>query len=100
MVPFEITVEELKKLMDEKAPLQLIDCREPNEYALSNIGGTLIPIREISQNLDDFDPEVPIVVMCHVGGRSTMVTEFLRRNGYPAAQNLRGGIDEWSEKID
>ncbi|MBV8580868.1 MAG: sulfurtransferase, partial [Candidatus Eremiobacteraeota bacterium] len=42
----------------------------------------------------------PIVVMCHHGGRSARVTQFLEANGYANAVNLDGGIDAWSESID
>jgi rhodanese-related sulfurtransferase len=100
MVPFEVKVEELKKLLDEGKPVQLIDCREVSEYALSNIGGTLIPMNEIPQHLNDFDPDKELIIMCRTGSRSAMVTEFLRRNGYPNAQNLQGGIYAWNERID
>ena len=43
----EITVEELKQLIDEGADFQLIDVREPYEYDIANIGGTLIPLGTI-----------------------------------------------------
>jgi rhodanese-related sulfurtransferase len=100
MIPFEITVEELKKKIDADEPIQLIDCREVKERAVSNIGGTLIPINEIPQHLNDFDSDKELIVYCRTGSRSAMVTEFLRRNGFPNAQNLQGGIYAWNERID
>ncbi len=100
MIPFEITVEDLKKKMDAAEPIQLIDCREANEFATSNIGGTLIPMNTIPQHLEEFDTETPLIILCRTGSRSAMVTEFLRRNGYPNAQNLQGGIYAWNERID
>jgi rhodanese-related sulfurtransferase len=100
MIPFEITVEELKKKMDAAEPIQLIDCREAKEFSISNIGGTLIPMNEIPQHLGEFDPDQELIVLCRTGSRSAMVTEFLRRNGFPNAQNLQGGIYAWNERID
>jgi rhodanese-related sulfurtransferase len=41
-----------------------------------------------------------IVVLCHVGGRSLRVTRWLRQQGFTQAQNLSGGIDQWSQEID
>jgi rhodanese-related sulfurtransferase len=38
--------------------------------------------------------------MCHAGGRSARVTQFLEANGYDNVENLAGGIDAWSEQID
>jgi rhodanese-related sulfurtransferase len=100
MLPFEITVEELKKKMDAGEDFQLIDCRQPDEFNLSNIGGTLIPMNEMPQHLNDFDPDKELFIFCRTGSRSAMVTEFLRRNGFPNAQNVQGGIFAWNEKID
>ena len=101
MTPFEITVEEFKKLQDDTtAEYQLIDVREPNEFATANIGGTLIPMRTLPQHFNDLRDDVPLVIMCHIGGRSTMAAEFLRRNGFENAQSLAGGIEAWSQRID
>jgi adenylyltransferase/sulfurtransferase len=100
VIPFEITVEELKVLLDKKEPVQLIDCRTQDEYALSNIGGTLIPMNEIPRHLNEFDPDAKLIIVCRSGSRSAMVTEFLRHNGFPNAQNLHGGIYDWHERID
>ncbi len=100
MIPFEITVEELKKLQDDTSEYQLIDVREPNEFAAANIGGTLIPMRTLPQHLNDLRDDVPLVILCHIGGRSTMAAEFLRRNGFENAQSLAGGIEAWSTRID
>jgi rhodanese-related sulfurtransferase len=38
--------------------------------------------------------------MCHGGGRSRRVAEFLTANGFEHVFNLRGGIDAWSQQID
>jgi len=100
MIPFEITVEELKKKMDSGEVIQLIDCRETKEFAVSNIGGTLIPMNTIPQHLEEFDTETPLLILCRTGSRSAMATEFLRRNGFPNAQNVQGGIYAWNERID
>jgi len=99
-IPFEITVTELKKLRDENVPHQLIDCREADEFAFANIGGTLIPMRDTPQRLTEFSDEGELVIICRSGSRSAMVTNFLRQNGFPNARNLKGGILAWSNEID
>ncbi len=55
---------------------------------------------EIPQHLGELPADRPIVVMCHHGGRSAAVTDFLNANGYANAVNLGGGIDAWSIAID
>jgi rhodanese-related sulfurtransferase len=101
-LPIEIDVYDVKRLLDEQA-IVLIDCREPDEWETAKIdGAVLMPMRswqEESQRLSEF-ADKPIVVHCHHGGRSLRVTNWLRENGFPDAQNMTGGIDAWSSKID
>lgn len=99
-IPFEITVSELKKMRDDNFPHQLIDCREADEFAFANIGGTLMPMRETPQRLEELSDESALIIICRSGSRSAMVTNFLRKNGFPNAQNLKGGILAWSDEID
>ncbi len=99
-IPFEITVQELKQWRDEKRDFTLVDVREPSEYQICNIGGKLIPLNALPQHLAELDPESEIVVHCKLGGRSGQAVEFMRRNGFPKARNLRGGIIAWSKEID
>lgn len=99
-IPFEITVKELKKLRDENLPHQLIDCREADEFAFANLGGTLIPMKDTPQHLAELSDDGELIIMCRSGARSAMVTNFLRQNGFPNARNLKGGILAWSDEID
>ena len=100
MLPFEITVEQLKKMRDEGVEHQLVDCRKPDEFAFANIGGTLIEMQLVPQHLDELSAEEPLIIMCRSGSRSANVTQFLRQNGFPNAQNLAGGILAWSDRVD
>ena len=101
-VPIEIDVTDVKRLLDEQA-IVLIDCREPNEWETAKIDGAVpMPMRnwqEECSRLTDFAGK-PLVVHCHHGGRSLRVANWLRENGFPNAQNMTGGIDAWSSKID
>ena len=79
----------------------LLDVREHDELAIAAVAGALhIPMREIPARLAELDPSQPLVVMCHSGGRSRRVAEFLKGNGFPNVLNLNGGIDAWSTQID
>jgi rhodanese-related sulfurtransferase len=59
-----------------------------------------IPMREVPTRLMELDRDTPLVVMCHSGGRSRRVAEYLIGNGFTRVFNLRGGIDAWSTEID
>lgn len=79
----------------------LLDVREPAEIALASVAGTRnIRMQEVPARLDELERDKPIVVMCHSGGRSRRVAEFLVANGYEQVFNLRGGIDAWSREVD
>ena len=57
-------------------------------------------MREIPARLAELDADKPLVVMCHSGGRSRRVAEFLLGNGFTNVFNLKGGIDAWSTQLD
>ena len=96
-----ISVGELAQKRDAGEDFVLLDVREPDEIATASIDGALaIPMGEIPERLAELPEAKPIYVLCHVGGRSARVTEFLRRNGFAAAANVTGGIRAWSREID
>lgn len=96
----EISVQELKDLQDKKADILLLDVRNPDEYALCNLGGQLLPMSELPQRYQELNPDQQIVIHCHAGGRSRRATEFLMTQGFKRVFNLRGGITAWANEID
>lgn len=102
-LPFEISVEEVSQLLSEGADMLLIDCRQPEEYGVASIRqSSLLPMQEIPQRIEEIEPyrQRRVVVHCHHGGRSERVASWLREQGFRSAQNMVGGIDAWSERID
>jgi rhodanese-related sulfurtransferase len=102
LVEFEITPEEVKVLLQQRAQFTLLDVREPWEFVLSKIAeSNLIPMGDIpSRAHQELDPDAHIIVVCHHGVRSMSVTNWLRQQGFESAQSLRGGIDAWSREVD
>jgi adenylyltransferase/sulfurtransferase len=97
----EVTVHELKKMMDGKEDFQLIDVREPHEHQLTNIGGELIPMGRIFENVEKIDREKKVIFYCRTGNRSGNVVKALeQRLGHNNLYNLKGGIIEWADEID
>jgi rhodanese-related sulfurtransferase len=87
----EITPQELKKRLDAREPVTLLDVRDEWETRLARLEHAAhIPVVEIEHRLDELDPTDEIIVYCHHGIRSAAVADFLRRAGYPAV-NLTGG---------
>jgi sulfur-carrier protein adenylyltransferase/sulfurtransferase len=97
----EKTVKELKAMMDAGTDYQLIDVREPNEYEQSNLGGELIPLQEVPDNLDRIARDKPVVIHCRSGARSGRIIAYLEQSqGYTNLYNLKGGILAWADEID
>jgi len=97
----EITVEELKKKIENNEKFILVDVREPYETHISTIGGVLIPMKQLPYRIDELNKDDEIIVYCRTGNRSYYATEFLTdKQGFKNVKNLIGGINAWAEKID
>ncbi len=98
----EISVTELKKKMDDQEAFQLIDVREPHEYDFANIGGELIPLSSVPQNLDKIARDKPVIFQCRSGGRSGNAIRIVQSldPSLDNLYNLTGGILAWSDEID
>ncbi|MER3524487.1 MAG: NADH oxidase [Ignavibacteria bacterium] len=96
-----ITVEELKKMMDEHADFQLIDVREPDEKQFADIGGELMPMRSVLEQVHNIARDKPVVIYCRSGSRSGRIVALLQQEyGFTNLYNLAGGILAWSDRID
>ena len=96
-----ITVSELKQWQTRGQDYQLIDVREPYEYEISNLGGTLIPKDSILEHIEAIRNDIPVVIHCRSGIRSANVIGKLKKiHGFENLFNLKGGILAWAEEID
>ena len=97
----EIEVATLKEWIRSGKDFQLIDVREPFEYAIANIGGKLIPKNEIMTHIDQIDRNKDVVFLCKSGIRSRDVINRLRKEaGLTNLYNVTGGITAWAIEID
>lgn len=98
----EITATELKRRMDAGEDVQLIDVRQPDEYAFAKIeGAKLIPLGEIVERMSELDASKEVVLQCKAGGRSATAIQMLTRAGFQGEMsNLKGGITAWSNDVD
>lgn len=97
----EVTVQELKKLIDSKADFQLIDVREPHEFDICDLGGELIPQGDIPSNVEKISKDKQVVIHCRSGARSGNMVQWLEKNhGFTNLYNLKGGILAWAREID
>jgi sulfur-carrier protein adenylyltransferase/sulfurtransferase len=97
----EITSVELKRRLDRGDALKIVDVREPNEYQINRIAGSvLIPLGDVPKRYNELDPNSEIVVQCKMGSRSAKAADFLRSVGFKKVLNLKGGILDWIDKVD
>src|SRR5436853_3453674 len=96
----EISVEDLKKKLNNKEDIFVLDVREPHEYQICNIGGHLIPLGDLPKRVNELDSSREIVAHCRSGVRSAKAVGFLQQAGFKKVHNLAGGILAWADRVD
>jgi rhodanese-related sulfurtransferase len=92
-----IDVEEAeRRLREDPAGPILLDVREANEFEEMRVAGAvLVPTSTFMTRVGELPTDRPLMVMCHMGGRSAAVTGFLVRAGRTDVVNIAGGMDAW-----
>src|SRR5215813_6505277 len=92
--------QELKRRIEAREPLALIDVRDPDEYR----DGSIEPATNISRGFLEFriggaapDPTTPVVLYCQSGLRSMLAAKVLKDLGYQNVINLQGGFQKWAQ---
>lgn len=99
----QIRPSELKAWLDDadRAKPLLLDVREPNEFDYCRIDGSVpMPMASVPARCGELDDGVPVVVICHHGGRSMQVALYLERQGFADVINLAGGVAAWAGEVD
>ncbi|MEK9952758.1 MAG: rhodanese-like domain-containing protein [Curvibacter sp.] len=95
----------VRKVQAHGRPL-VLDVREPQELQQARLQPAAdydlvhIPMGVIPPRLNELDPSRPVACLCHHGGRSARVAEFLRHQGFTHVVNITGGINAWSVQVD
>ena len=97
-----ISVNGLKQKMDDKKDFILVDCREEEEHKFCHIrGATLIPVSRFKKDFQTHLNQDDEIIICgHRDGSSRQVCLFLLQQGFQNVSYVKGGIEEWSLKID
>jgi adenylyltransferase/sulfurtransferase len=113
-----INVKQLKSRIDKDDGVVILDVREPHEWEIAALEGTLrIPKGDIASakdavlqgravEADTILTQIPhdreVLVMCRSGKRSADSIGFLVEAGYDASKlvNVEGGILAWARDID
>jgi sulfur-carrier protein adenylyltransferase/sulfurtransferase len=87
-----ISIEELRQWQESGRKFQLIDVREPEEYAQGYIpSGILVPLDTLSSKLKSIPKDIPVAVYCQSGKRSQHAVQQLMDAGWENVWNVTGG---------
>ena len=93
----------MKSRVDAGEQLNVIDVREPDEYAEYNLGAKLIPLGQVlSMQLDELDDlkNEELIIHCKSGKRSLQACLVMEQMGFSNVKNLVGGAMAWQEKFN
>ncbi len=97
----EISVSDLARWRREGKDFLLLDVREPDEVAAAAMPDSIvIPMRDVPARMNELPQNKAIAVMCHHGGRSERVAQFLAARGFGDVSNVDGGIDAYAREVD
>jgi adenylyltransferase/sulfurtransferase len=98
-----ITAAELKEMLDRKDDIFLIDVREPNEYEIVSIPGSVLIPKEQFLNgsaLERLPQDRRIILHCKSGVRSAECLAVVKNAGFSDAVHLGGGVLSWVNTVD
>jgi rhodanese-related sulfurtransferase len=96
-----ISATQLQARLGAGDDLVLLDVREPQEFAIGHIEGSLhVPMGDLAVRHTELDPDRPTVCICHHGIRSASVAAALEGFDFRELYNLTGGLERWSLEVD
>jgi rhodanese-related sulfurtransferase len=95
-IPTIDVTEAERRLREDPAQPILLDVREPSEFAeVRAPGAFLVLTSTFMTRVAELPTDRPLMVVCHLGGRSAAVTGYLTRAGRTDVVNVAGGMDAW-----
>jgi adenylyltransferase/sulfurtransferase len=98
-----ISARQLKEMVDGDDNIFLVDVREPNEYEIVSIpGSVLIPKGEFLSGaaLERLPQDRRIVLHCKSGARSAECLAVVKDAGFSDAVHVGGGVLAWVSQVD
>lgn len=94
-----ISAKQAKELIDKEKDVFILDVRTKEEYNEAHIkGASLIPIRELEQNINRIPKDKKVIVHCATGKRSARACGMLKDKGLKELYNVEGGITQWKSE--
>ena len=96
----QLSVDELRRWLDDGKPHLLVDVRTVEERATAKIEPSVFLDEEWKSKIEGLDRQQTIVFYCHHGMRSQQAAQHFLSMGFRDVHNLQGGIDAWSMHVD
>ncbi|MEF3310413.1 sulfurtransferase TusA family protein [Paenibacillus sp. GYB004] len=94
--PHVISSEQLQEKLASGGDVQVLDVREPAEFAFGRIPGAVsVPAGELERRLDQLNPNQEYYVICRSGSRSDAACQKLTERGFAHVYNVVPGMSGW-----
>ena len=97
----QIDATELKKVLDAKTDVVLLDVRTPQEFAKGNIAGSInLPVDEVQNKVEKLLPDKNKIIYayCLSGSRSVHAVDAMVKFGYKKVYDIKSGLLAWKAK--
>ncbi len=88
-------------VLDDRAPdVVLLDVRTPEEFNQVRVPGSVnvdFYAADFASQIDALPKDVPYVVYCRSGNRSSQTMDIMRELGFSEVWDVDGGIISWNE---
>ena len=96
-----LTALQVQRRIQRGERIRIIDVRDPNEYTAGHIpGAELIPMDHIPTAIYQLKVDEDVLFVCRSGSRSLRVCEYLSAKGFTRVINLKGGMMQWSGRVE
>ncbi|MFD0714038.1 sulfurtransferase TusA family protein [Paenibacillus sp. GCM10027626] len=99
--PHTTTNGEIHSKISSGTKLNIIDVREPAEYAFGRIPGAIsIPLGQLEEQISSLDRNKEYYVVCRTGSRSDLACQILTEKGFSQIKNVIPGMSAWTHELE
>jgi phage shock protein E len=94
----QISAQDVKKAMDNKKAIVVLDVRTPGEYSRGKLEGSInLPLNEVQNKITSILPDKnsTVYVYCLSGSRSVYAVDIMVKLGYKNVFNMTSGLLAW-----
>ncbi|KGX90454.1 sulfurtransferase TusA family protein [Pontibacillus marinus] len=91
-----LSLDDLLAKVEGNEEVQILDVREPAEYAFGHIPGAVnIPLDELENRFEELEKNDELNIVCRTGNRSDLAAQKLTEKGFGNVKNVVPGMKDW-----